>query len=466
MSEGYVARSVVCAHCGAAVPVHHLGPTVECPFCHHIQQLDPRMLAELGSYQARAAGHLEQASRELQQAQTWDQAIGRPGTSNATLVLVSIALILGPPSVISIVAVLLFEMGLLPRGSEDVIKLIAFFSCPVGLIAYFFYYSSGRALRAPPQAPAPTIVRCPGCGAANALQPGQALERCGFCGGALVPTAPVMQAGIEAAQLVAWRAQLARFRAERAAMKRASSATVSPDVIVLLAFGSLVAMGLPTVAWFSCAMMTGDEPYDPNIFWVWALVLGLAAALAVFVLVRGAGRRRWQGAVAALAATLRGRSIAGVSGIVDWLDMFWAGPLEPVTFLAGPRCAGVACVVEGSRALIFLDPEPIGEGYAGKVFFFVAAWIPGVSDGAGLRPAQSAATAALLQELRTRGYVAELNQAGLLVKADPDLVAIARKRPGLLLPAFPAIVSTMVRVARGLGGVPPVTSSPGAPLNP
>ena len=88
----------------------------------------------------------------------------------------------------------------------------------VGCIAWLYSGSgpSARRVRA-----GHVSVACPNCGARGELIAGQPAQVCGYCGTALVASAPLMERGIDAAELAYRRARLEEFRQEEARYRRA-----------------------------------------------------------------------------------------------------------------------------------------------------------------------------------------------------------------------------------------------------
>lgn len=446
--------SVRCRGCGADIPVNALTGEVMCVHCGQHQRLDPELLNELDTYQAQVDYRMAQAEQELQNAQDltrfddWGEEPEVSAGRKLTVVLVGLGLASLP-----LLASVAYGLGFISAESAPWVLIALIVALIVGLFVFIAVYYGGRSapeasLEAEPEA----AVKCSSCGAPNELVAGQVLERCAYCGAAMMPSAAVMDAGLVAVDEVHRQAQMVHFRAERSAVV-ATASNASTTAYMLFIAGLLPAMLMSFLFWIGFDMLLGNQPFHPGV------AVGLAAFVVVIVGViwgirYGQKRKeRWRQNIGELTTAVHGSSIWTMSGVIDWLNTYWAGPYDTMFLMAGPLAAGITTTIQGYPALLFLDPKQPDKWHPPKTHLFLAAWIPGVSDGGDQEPPRTDEVDRYEQGLRSQGFAVELNQGGLLGLADDDLVAMIREQPESMLELAGALV-TLAGLGHGLGAAP------------
>jgi len=447
------AGTVVCEGCGGAVALGSLDETVTCPWCGRAQRVDPEVLARLSRYLEEVRGRIARAEEEKAQSALYDRYYGKGGKAFAWKPqLAAVALFIGVPLSIAFGFVGLVKSGALPESAMRVMPIPMTGAIVLMYVLYFAWYFSGRRKGGRVAVAAQAVV-CPRCGAAGSLAAGSASGTCAFCGAALVPTGTVMRQGVEDARR-AWRAaRMERFRKEREAMRTMAgwSAGSWTPYLIIGSFGFMTGAGSVI---FSILMLTGREKRSPAIFVMWGITLALAAIAAGIALVRRARRERWAGALGALAASLRGETSPGLEGLVGWLNAYWAGPYPPASLLPGLYGASLRFVCRGFPACLYVDPVGVSDQYKPKIHLFLAAWVPGLSDGEGGEARLEGAAGDAARALRDAGFEVEVQEAGIRTAAPEGTVGAVRRDPHRGAPALVPVFDAMARLAAALGASP------------
>ncbi len=445
------AGGLLCASCGSAFQLADIERVVQCPFCGHVQDVDPDLIARLDEYEEEVRDQRLAAAIERRQAQRYDVWYGRMRRgSPRTVAAMTLGFMLLPTGVGFALWGLVSLMG-----EEAVGHLMPYVPIPLmGLVFLFlagwigWMYSGPRRRRSVAGLES-VAMACPGCGAVNEIEPGEKTTTCSFCHASLVPSEPVMGASLAEAQREKLAARLERYRTEREGIAKSYSYsihgfahwTVLGPFMLMTCGGSLA---------FSVEMALGREPFHPGIFLLWAMAFGCVATGVGISLYQRSTRRRWHAAMAAVARGLDGEVRTGMDGLVGWLDRHWAGPYDLRFLFAGKYAHGAAVTVEGFSGLLWVEPTPVSDQHPARVHVFVSAWIPGTADESDAPIPDAART--LLEDLR-REFDVQLQQGGLFVALDEFEVKALRRDPASaadLTPLFPRLAA----LARALGASP------------
>ncbi len=442
-----------CDTCGGAFEPAELAPRVHCPFCGHVQTVDPDLLARLDDYRGRVARNLDAAAGERKQAARYDAWYGRMRRGSPKVVFAMTAGFMAIPTLVGLVLWGLVSL----LGQEATERLMPYVPIPLMLLVFgslgvwFAWMYSGRRRRWAGEGLESAALACPGCGAVSRIEPGRRAVACDFCGASLLPSEPVMGASLAAAQRAEHASRLERYRAEREGIVKVYSYSAQ-GYIHWMVLGPFTLMTGGGAVAFSYGMIAGREPFSPAIFVVWAMFFGcVAAALGITLYKRGM-RERWRAALAAVARSSDGELLSGLDGLARWLDTFWAGPYDLRFLYAGSYAHGAAVSADGYAGLLWIDPTAQSEQHPARAHLFLAAWIPGVTDDEEQdRPAGARDR---LEELR-REFDVEIQEGGLFVALDPPQVKQLRRDAASaaeLTPLFPRLAA----LARALDASPVV----------
>jgi hypothetical protein len=409
------------------------------------------MLAGLQHYQQQVARDVESAQEHYAHAasmQAQQDQVKRPSKHY----LLAFGLMMGLPTAVVIAGSMLFRAGYLESHQAPLISFAALGSAMLGLIIYVVVWSLGRRGTAKTAAVGGTAVACPSCGAAHPFVHGQPLHRCTYCGAALLPTQTVIQAGLDAARAARRHAELERWRKERSLVAAYQGMGLSGNAVLFMALGPMILMlGVGCIA-FSWQMATGEEPYSPGIFALWAIWLGCIAVLVGGTWWTRHRKSLVRAACQALAAQLGGHPIETIQQMVGWLNEYWAGPYESRHLSGVGLYGGAFGSMEGYAVLaeLFGTRDKYRQP---RVHLMVAAWVPGLSDGTGQLPPASAVVEAERQALAQMGFRVEPNQGGLLLVAHGDRVKRFIEDLSELGRLAPVLMHG-VRMAQALGATP------------
>jgi hypothetical protein len=410
------------------------------------------MVGNLGHYQQAVSAEYQQAQHELGQAAQWRGQ--ERGLDNKGLhYLVGFGLMLGLPIVVVIAGVVALESGLLSQRQAPFISFAAIGAAMIGVVIYGIWYTiRTRSTEQPGGAAGVATVACPNCGAPHALPHGQALDRCGYCAAALIPSTAVINAGLDAARLVARRARLERWRSERSLSASYQAYGVSGGFILMIAMGPLT-LCMGAVGFISSwEMVTGEADFDPLIFVLWGMFFGSIGFAVLTMKWLSRRKKTLRQACDTLALQFHGRPIASLQEMVSWLNAYWAAPYPASLLSQGGHYGGAMLMVDGYAVLVefagtsdrYRDP---------RLLILVAAWFPGLSDGTGPAPHPTPAAQAGHARLASDGYKAEQDPGGVFVRANEGMVNLVRKDTSALAHLAPTL-SQAVHLARSLGGVP------------
>jgi len=441
---------VTCRSCGGAIALKSLEPRVQCPYCGNMQAVDRALLEGLARYQDSLKSRLDEAHRDLDVARSYDLHYGRLKKGGWKVTALALLLFMGIPLVVIYTGIYLMKRGVLSNQDSPLITLAVLGATAVGVVIYSLWYYSGARKRRKVSI-GPSRVACPSCGAAHELTAGQVLDTCRYCGGALVPSAQAMAETLEEARQAARSARMERFRKEREGIATIMSYSAGGSVPYIV-MGSFAVMLVPATAVFTFQMAVGKEPYNPAIFILWALSVGLLAVITGLAVWRSRRKAQWKAALDGLGLKYGGRSFRGAREVVAWLNTYWPGPYDIVNIMAGYYGGGAAFMLKGFPALLFVDPVAASDKHRAKVHLFVAAFVPGVSDaddpgGSGSVPDTFAAW------FGREGFPVTVQQAGLLAEAEEDLVRALRRAPAEAARLEPVFLK-MVELAGALGAKP------------
>jgi ribosomal protein S27E len=444
------AKTIRCDSCGSAIELTELKPRVSCDHCGHAQPVDQALLRDLAGYHDDVRTRLDQAELERQQAAGWERSTAAmKGRSRAVSFLVPILAAFVFPLAVALTWSILVQQGVLAQDKIFYLSYILPGCVALGLGGYYaWYFTRYRSKKRDPSAPVAATVRCPDCGSANRIGAGQVLEACRHCGTALLPGEAARERGIDAARQEHRRAQMVKYRAERQGYAALQRAGMGPIGVILFAGGSfLLMLGGGTIG-FTVMMITGDEPYSPLIFPMWAVTVAMVAGIALAIRWIKARQRTVQQGVAALVGSLGGRALVGLPGTVGWLNACWAGPIDPFEMMPGTYYGAGEVSISGYRVLVDVNPKPASQQHRSWSRILVACDVPGASSFDEQPAAASDATLDLRRRIGAAGFDVQTTEAGLFARAGDDVV------PGLLRPENIAALSEpivdLVRLAAAL----------------
>jgi hypothetical protein len=243
--------------------------------------------------------------------------------------------------------------------------------------------------------------------------------------------------------------RLATLAAERSAIAGMPSAMGYLDLII---GGPLLLPLWGASLVLSIRMLAGIDPYERVIWLSWALSLGGAGALAAIRRRLARRRRAIQRALDALGASMGAgaRRLPGFADSVDWMNRFWAAPLDPNGLHRGT--INVALAATHRRYPVLVDVEP--DGYSSddstidaRVCVYVAALAP-----PSLPPTREVADLAAV--VRRAGFEPEVfSDAGLLARANAPALELLRREPARLAQLGP-LIDALVAMAEACRAAP------------
>jgi hypothetical protein len=426
--------------------VHELSSALDCPYCAHRFGLSPQALFELERYQASVHAALGQADVEHRHAAAWHTSAGQmsSGWIGMAVWIVMIALMVVGAFVIQFGLV----QGVLPSDLVPALMVTMVFGS-LGVTIGVSVWVAARARRSAQRASAGTAqVACPSCGAPNELGAGQTLQTCRYCRAALVPSHTLMTRGVDAARAALRAAELARYRAERLGMQ-ASMSRSAANATAYIVLGSFVPITAGSTMAMTVAAALGDETVPlAGIGLMVALAslnVGLIAAVYAW---RSRRKQRFTAALADLAHQFRGRALAGLGGVVAWLNAYWASAYELHYLTAGPCHVAASIDAGGYCALIDIDPVTTHAHYKPRVHILLAGLVP----DAGARVA-SDAVHACRSWLEQAGFSLSVTPSGLLARAQGKTLTRLRKSPEAVH-VLSTVITTLVGLAHALGAEP------------
>ena len=443
------ANTVQCSRCGALIGIAQLAPTAICAHCGHQQQLDAQRVAQLQHYQQSFASDMQAAATHRAHAAQADAVQRRVGRYSS---LWALLLMIGLPAAVALIGVLLITVGVIPNKQGPWVSFAAIGACMVGMVVYFIG-SLVSARRAETGATAgTTTIACPECGAAHTYQRGQALDRCDYCTAALMPSATVIQDGLDVARAQRRRAQMEHWRNQRSMVVSFQNAGMKRGVMVFIWFGPLGLMMGVTAVGLTFQMAFGDEPYSHGIFALWAMVVGGVAALGYGYRWSKDRKRELRNGSVALAYQLHGHTIETLDWFVQWLNSFWAAEYDISKLNVAGFYGGAHGTIDGYAVLA--ECSASSDKYRPKrVQLFVAAHVPGVSDGGQIPTQFAPAVEQQRQWLKYAGYVSHVSEGGVRLEADEPRVEQLCQQLDQIAQLAPVLHHACM-LARALGAVP------------
>ena len=447
------ALTVRCRRCDGRIELAEVAPEVKCPFCGTAQAIDPALIDRLRRYQADVRSKYDQIRAEEKQVAAWDRWYGKAKPGSSRIVLLTIALFMGLPLVIMGLFQLLLSLKIIGPRSGALITYVILGAEAVVLIAFYWRMYSGKGGRRGSAAVAEAHVACPACGADNSFRAGQVLERCRFCGSSLLPSKTVMHESLEKAQQAVRAVQMERFRKEREGMVKVMSYSMGGAMHYFI-LGPFILMTGAGAIGFTFEMARGTEKYNPAIFIMWLFFFGCIGTLIGITWWKREVKRRWGEALAALTGQLGGQVCTGMGDVVGWLNTFWAGPYNIVNIITGDYASGARLDLQGYPALFFADPVAAGDKNPAKVHLFLAAWIPGVSDGSDPQAGLDLTGRAAAGWPHGGSFAVEVQQGGLLATADRRTVKCLRREPERTAATVVPVLHSMAALARSMQARP------------
>ena len=409
-----------------------LAPEMPCAFCRRAVPMPPALLDELRGYEARVGSAVHDASEEAEKAAAWQPYASHRGSSSRSMLL-AFGLFFGLPLLVSAAWGALFMTGAIPPSLAPVGSFLALGSALAGVVIYTLKMRSGSAARRARAVLAPRMVACPSCGAPNALGAGQSTETCGHCRAPLFPSRTMVRNVVSDADAALRRARMDRYRAERAGAAYVSSFSAAGSVVyfVLGPFAFMTACGAvgATIEVFEKGMTLAFPV-------TWGAFLILGGTLVGIVALRRDRRRRLDDALHSVAHVF-GAKPMDARAAIQWLNTFWAGPIDPVAMYTGRQFGATAALVYGFPVLAWVDPTPMTDGFSPRVEVFVAAWLGAPS---WMRPGR-------LEQL---GFVVRLDEGGVRATANQDLVKRIQRHPEMAR-VLAVAMSAAADIAASLG---------------
>jgi hypothetical protein len=436
------------------IEIVELAPLVSCAHCGHRQRVDPSLLAELADYRDGVRERLEQADREQRQAAAWERSTAAlKGRNKVIAYIVPIVLCLVVPGGVAITFTTLVSQGVIAEEKMHYLAYVLPACTILGIGAYYvWYFTRYRGKRSAATALAAAEVRCPGCGAPNRIDAGETLEACEHCGAALIPDRSARRRTVDAAVEAERRARMEKYRAERQGYASIQRAGLGPIGTISMVGGPfLLMLGGGTVA-FSYSMATGQEPYNPLIFVMWGMTAALVAGLMLAVSSVKRRQRRVREGVSALVASLGGRGVDGLLGVVGWLNSYWAGPIDPYEMMPGAYYGAGALLLGGYPLLVDVNPKAASQQHRRWARILVACAVPGASARDESTAPFNVHASRLIKKISASGFEIKTTEAGLFASAGEDIV------PGLMKPGAIASlavpITDLVRLADTLDARP------------
>ncbi|MBW2276566.1 MAG: zinc ribbon domain-containing protein [Deltaproteobacteria bacterium] len=448
------ARTIRCESCGSSIELVELATLVSCAHCGHQQTVDPKLLAELAEYRDGVRQRLEQADREQQQAAAWERSTAAlKGKNKAIGYIVPIVLCLVVPGGVAAAFSVLVAQGVIAQEKLQYLAYILPVFSILGIGGYYaWYYTRYRRKGSTAPALSAAEVHCPSCGAPNRIGAGEVLESCEHCGAALMPDRSTRQRSVDAAVEAHRLAQMEKYRAERQGYASLRRVGLGPVGTILMVGGPFLLMvGGGSIA-FSYSMWVGDDPYSPAIFAMWGLTIALVIGLTIAVSTVKRRQARVRDGVAVLAASLGGRGLDGLAGVVGWLNRFWAGPIDPFEMMPGSCYGAGAIVLSGFPVLVDVNPRAASQQHRKWARILVPCAIPGVAINDDSTAPFNVKASRLIQKLSAVGFEVTTSAAGLLARAGEDIAPELMKSGEIATLAMP--ITDLVRLADTLGAAP------------
>ena len=350
------AEALDCSHCGAVLSLETLAPVVTCPYCGERNVLPKERFQELERYRSDVSWKYYRAEHSAKAGAQWTRWYGGTTRQKVLRNTILVCAVLMPMLFTGIGA--LIGTGFSPETSRSIQAAAGW----VGGAAMFVVFGFGLSrFRAPSEKVAPIKVGvvCPTCGASSGIVAGEVIELCPTCGASLLPTPEVMASALSAAETAALTAQFDQYRKEREGMV-AVLRTSRSGFALYYGFGIFAVLLTLGAGGFSLAMISGSEPYNPVIYFMWTLDALLVGGFWSYLSRRRARRRRWSSAIDEIAARLDGTS-GGLELAVDWLNRFWPEAYDLTYLYAGYHYGAAIGSVEGCPVLVVVNPTRLSD---------------------------------------------------------------------------------------------------------
>jgi hypothetical protein len=452
--SGSTGRGLNCQHCGAAFALPALTQWVQCPHCGNQQAVPAELLAELHRYQQQVAQHQAAAQQNYQHAAAWQRWTTGNASNPKKNFAMAYGLIVAPALVLGVGAAIVNGAGILPGffrgpGLSFTIMAVSYGSVGVYLV---WYFAGARKKQSQPRAQSENVsVACPNCGALGFLTPGDAVDTCGYCRAALVPSQTALLRAVDDAEVLARRAQIERHRQERRGMANVQGYNATNWLPYILGGSFLMPAGGGALV-MSYQMLLGQEPFNPAIFILWAVVFGIVGGGVGFHHLRKQKRAAFAQAMSHVLRQFRGDLHDRVDAVVAWLNQFWPARYQTQFLMTGPYALVARVDARGFPALIYADPVSGGQHHSAKLHVLLAAWRREDRAADGVQANNQRA------RLKQMGFDISKTDAGLLAIADGPTLKRAARQPATLHELTP-VLATLSYLAE-LWGMEPAQPIP------
>jgi len=441
------AATIRCGGCGASFGFVPQPGYTRCPYCAFDQPVPHELLANLQRYTQAVGGEYARANEAYQRAASFQQWAEDSDRAIPRLKIV-IPLTSGFMFLVGLALQFAEQLGL-SRQELGAVAIPLLVVLPIFMIGYIIWLYAGSGPSARRARAGHVAVACPNCGARSDLVVGQPAQVCGYCRTALVASAPVIDRGIDAAELAYRRARLEEFRQERlgiAGLARYDISAYTP----LFAIVPLLLMSGGFATSFTLQVLSGEAEYDPGVLGMWGLFVVLLIGLLGNWWYRRSRRAAYQRACSDLGQQFPLTPIDGVQGLVRWLNQNWPAPY-PTTNLTrdDPHFVAASLEVFGYPAL--LNARLTGDKRTGpRLHLLLAASRPRV-----IAPGSEAAHAidAALAHCAELGFSVSSSEAGLLAVAGAATARAVRKNPSALH-AVAVAFTALAKAAHAAGSIP------------
>ena len=428
MSE---AEQIRCGACGASYPIPVHGAVLRCPYCGQTQVGGAGALRDAQAY-GSAVGVIASMARQDDAARE-EEIAWRVHQHRHRVAMLAFAAMLATGLFTGAV------YGFVPQADRDgalagVLGLGA--ALLLASIVYGFKTPGGLAALTPLEGR--LAVVCPNCGAPGEMQVGDVTQRCGHCREHLIPSRPLIEAGLTQAQLARRQAALRLGQEERANDPAAHESFVAEyelaitvGLVMLLQIGVGVSMG-----------QSGDVTTAIALIGAAVVIIGLPLAIHLV------GRSRIKpvrAPVRALAAQLAGVVVDRDDAIGAWLDQHWPAPFS-LKDLRRASYLGVVARVHGYPSLLLV--QAVGKRskrrYATVILLAGDAAQPNANTPAAQHEAAVIAQA---------GFDAQVTEAGVTLTTRPEHARELYRQPPQLLQAA-TVAGHGARLAAAAGSAP------------
>ncbi len=425
------ARQIRCGGCGASHPIPARGQVLRCPYCGHVQVGGAAALVEAKAY-GSAVGVIA-VMAEQDEAAREDEIAWRIHQHRNQVAMLAFA---------AMVATALFAgavYGFVPSADREaalagVLGLGA--ALLLASVVYGFKTPGGIAALTPLEGL--LAIVCPNCGAPGEMNVGDVTQRCGHCREHLIPSQPLIEAGLNQARLAHRQAALSLGQEERA-----NDPEAHESIIAEYEFG--IAVGLVMLIQIGVGVsigQTGDVATAVGLIGGAVVIIGLPVAIYLL------GRPRIEPLrvqARALAAQLAGVVIDRDDAVGAWLDRHWPAPFS-LKDLRRARFLGVAARFHTYPLLILVQAQ--GKGSSRRCSTVVLIAGDAAQPNAETAPAKREAAV-----IAQAGFDGDVTEAGVTLTARPDHAQRLYREPARFL-HLATVVGHGARFAAASGSVP------------